>query len=309
MGTAMEGTKESKEIVTDDGRQKGIWLVLFSYIFWGAMPVFWKLLEKVDSLYILFSRVAWSLVFCVLYLSIRHKWGRIRVIFRDKKVVLRCLASGIVVCVNWGSYIWAVNNGHVLDSSFGYYMNPILVVILGVVCFQEKLSVKEWASVLLTVVGVLYVVVSSGTVPVLAVVIGGSFAIYGMIKKGLTIGSDESLFMETLLVSPVAVGYLIYAEAAGFGAAGVLSGAEWTLLPLAGIITAIPLLTYAAGVQKVPFYVTGMIMYLNPTIQFLMGIFLFKEPVDASKIVSFVFIWAGVVLMMMRGKNRGKKKA
>lgn len=293
----------NKKEIRVDGKKAGIILVTATYVLWGCLPVFWKILEDVPALYILCARVVWSLIFCVVYLTVRKKWARIREILKDRKVVFRCGLCGAVICINWGSYIWAVNNGHLLDSSFGYYMNPILVVLLGVLCFRERLSVREWAAVALTGAGVLYMVVRSGTVPVLAIVIGGSFAVYGMIKKGLVLGSDESLFLETLLVSPFALAYMVYAEAIGAGAGGILSGIQWGLLPAAGIITAVPLLIYAAGVKKIPFYLTGILMYLNPTIQFLMGLFLFGETVNADKLVSFAFIWAGIILMLAKGNG------
>lgn len=291
------GTKEKKI---------GIFLVTGSYILWGCLPVFWKLLEEVPSLYILCARVVWSLVFSIVYLTARREWKAVKEIVKEKKILLRCALSGVVVCINWGSYIWAVNNGHLIDSSFGYYMNPILVVLLGVVFFQERLSVREWTAVALTGAGVLYMIIRSGTVPVLAIVIGGSFAIYGMIKKGLTIDSEQSLFLETLFVSPVALIYMVFGEMNGVGAYGILHGATWLLLPLAGVITAVPLLIYAAGVQKIPFYLTGMLMYLNPTIQFLMGVFLYKEEMNPDKLFAFVFIWAGVLMMLIKGRQKNK---
>ncbi len=294
------------EKVSAKGKKAGIFLVTGSYILWGCLPAFWKLLEEVPSLYILCARVVWSLVFSIVYLTVRKEWKVVKEIVKGKKALLRCAFSGVVVCINWGSYIWAINNGHLIDSSFGYYMNPILVVLLGVIFFQERLSVREWAAVALTGAGVLYMIMRSGTVPVLAIVIGGSFAIYGMIKKGLTIDSEQSLFLETLFVSPAALIYLVFGEMNGMGAYGILHGAAWLLLPLAGVITAVPLLIYAAGVQKIPFYLTGMLMYLNPTIQFLMGVFLYKEEMNPDKLFAFVFIWAGVLMMLIKGRRTRK---
>lgn len=298
--------KENVRSVKMDAKEKktGIMLVTVSYVLWGCLPVFWKTLEDVPSVYVLCARVVWSLVFSAGYLTVKKDWGSIRRIWKDKRTVFRCALGGVVVCINWGSYIWAVNNGHLIDSSFGYYMNPILVVILGVICFQERLSAREWAAVALSGAGVLYMVVRSGTVPVLALVIGGSFAVYGMIKKGLSVESSQSLFLETLFVSPLAAAYLIYGEMAGVGAGGVLVGAQWLLLPLAGVITAVPLLVYSAGVKKIPFYLTGILMYLNPTIQFLMGVFLYHEGMSGDRLFSFAFIWAGILLMLSRGKEK-----
>lgn len=281
----------------DNNMRTGVIEVLTAYILWGFLPLFWNLLDEVPSFYILFSRALWSLAFCVVYLSVLKKWGRIRELFRDKNVVKRCFLSGIFICINWGGYIWGVNGGHVLDCSLGYYLNPILNVLLGVIIFREKLKKQEWIAVGFAAAGVLYLIVSSGTVPVLALLLAVSFGTYGMIKKGLTVSSDESLFMETALVSPVAVAFIIISEMNGMGATGVLEGAQWFLLPLAGIVTAIPLLVYSAGVQKIPFYLTGMIMYLNPTIQFFLGVFVYKEPIDMNRIISFIFIWVGIIIM------------
>lgn len=286
-----------------DEKRSGTLLVTMAYVLWGCLPVFWKTLVQVPAFYILCARVVWSLAFCVVYLTVRKKWERIGKIIRNKGVLLRCGLCGIFVCINWGAYIWAVNNGHLLDGSLGYYLNPIIVVLLGVICFHEGLSAREWGAVALTVLGVLYMIIRSGTVPVLALVIGGSFAAYGMIKKGLDIGSEESLFLETLLVSPAALAYMLYAESCGMGAVGILHGLQWGLLPAAGVITAIPLLVYTAGVQKIPFYLTGILMYLNPTLQFLLGVFLYKEELNVDKLFAFVLIWAGIIIMLTKSKN------
>jgi len=290
----------------DNNMRTGVIEVLTAYILWGFLPLFWNLLDEVPAFYILFSRALWSLAFCVVYLSVLKKWGRIRELFRDRNVVKRCFLSGIFICINWGGYIWGVNGGHVLDCSLGYYLNPILNVLLGVLIFREMLKKQEWIAVGFAAAGVLYLIVSSGTVPVPALLLAVSFGTYGMIKKGLTVSSDESLFMETALVSPVAVVFIIFSEMNGMGATGVLEGAQWLLLPLAGIVTAIPLLVYSAGVQKIPFYLTGMIMYLNPTIQFFLGVFVYKEPINMNRIISFVFIWVGIIIMT--AGNMKKKK-
>lgn len=293
----------------ENEKKQGVFLVTLSYVLWGCLPVFWKLLDKVSPFYVLGARVVWSVVFCVAYLTVLRKWDRIQEILKNKKTVWRCGLCGVVVCINWGGYIWGVNNGHLIDCSFGYYLNPILVVLLGVFIFRERLAKMEWLAVILAATGVVYLMVKTGTVPVLAVLVGGSFALYGMMKKGLPISSDESLFLETLLVSPIALVYLIVQEAKGAGAAGILNGWEWMLLPLAGVITAVPLLVYAAGVKMIPFYLTGILMYLNPTIQFLMGVFLYKEPMDADKRLSFAFIWIGILVMLVYNVRSHRKSA
>lgn len=284
--------------------KKGLMQVLVSYLAWGFLPLFWKLLDDVPSFYILFSRVLWSLIFCLVYLTVLKKWDRIIAIFRDKNVVKRCALSGLFICINWGGYIWGVNNGHLLDCSLGYYLNPILNVILGMVFFKERLKKNEWIAVIMASIGVLFVVVRSGSLPLLSLLLAGSFGTYGMIKKGLTLESEESLFMETFLFLPVAMIFLGWSEINGNGAIGVLSGAEWLLLPIAGVITAIPLLMYSAGVQKIPFYMAGLIMYLNPTIQFFLGVLVFKEELNVDRLICFAFIWIGILIMVLGNRRK-----
>lgn len=203
--------------------------------------------------------------------------------------------AGVTICINWGTYIWAVNHGHLLDSSFGYYLNPLMVVLLGAFLFREHLSRLEWLAVLIAAIGVGYAILRSGTVPALAIVIGGSFAIYGAVKKSVPFDSDISLFMETLLVAPFALAAVIIMEVRGHGAIQVLQGYQFLLLPLSGLVTGLPLLIYSIGVKQCPYYLTGILMYLNPTLQFAMGIY-YGEQVPSYQIASFILIWVGVLL-------------
>lgn len=279
-------------------KRNGIITVSITYVLWGILPLFWNLLHEVDSVYILCSRIVWSLVFCTVYLVASGRTGEIREVLRDRKLFGRCALAGIVICVNWGSYIWAVNNGHLLDSSFGYYINPIISVFLGAVFLREKLSAMTWMAVVLSGAGVAYAIIQSGTVPVLAIVIGGSFAVYGMLKKSVKLPSEVSLFMETLVVMPFALVYMIIMETAGKGGIAVLSGWKLLLLPMTGIITAIPLLLFAYGVRRIPLYLSGILMYLNPTIQFLMGIFFYHETPSQGELISFVCIWGAIGIML-----------
>ncbi|MGI6069782.1 MAG: EamA family transporter RarD [Blautia sp.] len=288
-------------------QKKSLVCVIVSYILWGLLPVFWKLLAAVDSVYVLFSRVVWSLVFSFLLLLFTKRLSLLKGLWKNKKILGMAFLAGVTVCINWGSYIWAVNNGHLLDASFGYYLNPLLVVLAGFLVFRERPSKGEWTAILLSAAGVLYGIFASGTVPVLALIIGGSFAIYGMIKKLIPLESDISLFVETALVTPIALPILIAMDVSGKGSAGILTGPAVLLLPLAGVITGVPLLLYAKGVKGIPYYLTGIIMYLNPTIQFLMSIFLYKEPFSQYQLVTFGFIWLGIFILIISGMQ--KKKA
>lgn len=288
-------------------QRKGVAAVSITYILWGILPLFWNLLGKVDSVYILCSRVIWSLVFCTVYLAATGRVGEIRAVMKNRDLFIRCVLAGAVICINWGSYIWAVNHGHLLDSSFGYYINPVISVFIGAVFLREKLSAMTWIAVVLSGAGVLYAIVQSGTVPVLALVIGGSFAVYGWIKKSIDLPSEISLFTETLAVSPFALAFILYMDINGKGGLAALSGWSHLLLPMTGVITAIPLLLFAYGVRQIPLYLSGILMYLNPTLQFLMGIFLYKEAPSQGELVSFVCIWAAIGVMLAEkwiGRNR-----
>lgn len=276
-------------------QKKGMLFVAFCYISWGLLPVFWKLLAAVDSFYILFSRVLWSLVFAGLYLIGTGRIALVRDAFSNRRAMGMSALAGVTICINWGTYIWAVNHGHLLDSSFGYYLNPLMVVLLGAFLFRERLSRSEWLAVTISALGVGYAILRSGTVPILAIVIGGTFAIYGALKKSVPFDSDISLFMETLIVAPVALIAVLFLELQAKGAIGVLHGSQFLLLPLSGLVTGLPLLVYSMGVKQCPYYLTGILMYLNPTLQFAMGLF-YGEQIASYQIVAFVLIWIGVAI-------------
>lgn len=272
--------------------------VLLCYILWGLLPIYWKQLSAVNSLYILASRITFSMIFCALLLWLCKQWPQVRALRHDKQQ-LKLLAWGsILITINWGSYIYAVNSGHILDASLAYYLNPIMVILLGAVFFGERLRKWQTVAVTLSTVGVLYSVFSYGKVPVFALVIGGSFAIYGAVKKRVTVGSMVSTFMETLLVSPLFLLVMIVMESQGNGCIGQLSGWQYALIPLAGVVTSVPLLVYAKGIQYTSLALSGILMYVNPTLQLLIGVFVYHEPFTQAQAVTFVFVWAAVLIFI-----------
>lgn len=289
--------------------KKGMLYVSACYILWGLLPVYWKLLQAVDSIYILCSRFVWSLVFITLIIVLMRKKQLLKEAVKDKKSLKYTALSGIFICVNWGTYIWAVNHGHIVDCSLGYYMNPMIVVAISALVFREKLTRNEWLAVIISGAGVFIAVISSHTVPVIALAVGGSFAIYGALKKQVAYSSEVSMFFETLTLTPFALAFIIYAESTGKGALGILPGWSLLLVPLAGVITAVPLLLFAAGVKEVPYYFTGILMYMNPTLQLLVGICIYKEAFTVVDIVVFLFIWAGVLLMIWETMRKAKLSA
>ncbi|MDO4321211.1 MAG: EamA family transporter RarD [Lachnospiraceae bacterium] len=282
--------------------------VAFAYACWGVLTIFWNLLGEVDSLYILAQRIIWSMVFMGIYMAVLHKWKEIAEVFKSRRELAICFVCGILITINWGVYIFAVNSGHVLDASLGYFLEPVLVGAIGMLVFRERLSKLEKITFVFSVAGLAYMIAATRTFPVLALLIAGSFAVYGAVKKTLKLTPHTSLFMETLCMTPFALLFAVYADAKGAGSIGILQGAQLLLLPACGIITSVPLLMFNRGVRQIPYYISGILMYINPTLQFLMGLFYFKEELDQNRLIAFVIIWIGVLftvydkLRLMRNK-------
>ena len=207
----------------------------------------------------------------------------------DRREWLLLAAAGCVITVNWGVYIWATAHGHLLDASLAYYMNPILAILLGTVVFREKLSGLQWLAVAVTFTGLVITVIRWKQVPWIALIIGGSFAVYGALKKKVRSDAAVSTFMETLTVAPLSLIVIFWMEARGTGAVGLLEGWRWLLLPASGVVTTVPLLFYAAGMKTTPMTLSGILMYINPTMQLLLSVLLYQEEFTATHAILFGF--------------------
>lgn len=280
----------------ENNTAKGSLIVFISYIIWGFLTLFWSLLDEVNAFYILAQRIAWSMVLMAIYITVIGKWSEIKSVFQSKRQLLTCFISGVLVTINWGMYIYAVTNGHVLESSLGYFIEPILVALVGLLLFKEKMSTADKITFCLAFVGVVYLIVVTRTVPTIALVIAFAFCAYGAVKKKLVISAHASLFMETLFMTPIALIIIIYMEANGTGSIGTLHGAEFLLLPLCGFVTSLPLLLFSIGVKMIPYYIAGIIMYVSPTISFILGLVYFHESLDIHRLVAFVLIWIGIAI-------------
>ena len=289
-------------------RNRGPLCVLGCYVIWGVLPIFWHMLAAVDALYVLSARIVASVAFLLVLLAARRRLGTVAEACRDRGALVRMMLSGVFICINWGVYIWAVNGGHALDASLAYYMNPILAVVLGTAVFGERLSPLQWLSVAVTFAGIVVTVVGHGQFPWMALVIGGSFAVYGAVKKGVRAEAEVSVLVETLTLAPFALAYLLWAEARGTGAVGVLSGWQWLLLPLSGIATTVPLLFFARGIKTTPMSLSGILMYVNPTLQFLVSVAVFREKFTAAYGVFFGFVWSGLALYLAAGFLRRRRE-
>lgn len=289
--------------------RQGPLYVLACYSLWGLLPVFWKQLSAVDSLYVLASRILWSLVLTAGVLLVRRdRFAPVRAVFRNRREWARLTLAGFVVCVNWGMYIWAVSNGRILDSSLAYYMNPILAVLIGTIAFREKLTRLQWLAVAVTFVGLVITILRYGQIPWVALIIGGTFAVYGALKKTVRSDAVVSTFVETLTLSPMFLTLMVWMEYRGNGAVGVLQGWQWLLLPAAGVVTTVPLLLFAAGMKTTPMTLSGILMYINPTLQLLISVLLYHEEFTVTHAILFGFVWSGLVLYLLSGFLKERKK-
>jgi len=284
--------------VESQKRTLGLATVLASYILWGLLPGFWTLLAPVNSVYILAQRIVWSLVFMALFMLCTRRLGEIAAAFRDRKVLRRSVLCGVLITLNWGTYIFAVNSGHVLDASMGYFIEPVLVALIGVVFFREKPTLAEKLTFCCAMAGILYLLVRTGRLPLLALAVATPFALYGAVKKDLALSAQASLMMETLLMLPLALAFSAWWTARLGGSEAVLGGASFWLLPACGVVTSVPLLLFNVGVKEIPYYFTGILMYINPTLQFLMGLLYFHEEMNVDRLIAFAIIWVGIFLTL-----------
>ena len=275
---------------------KGIHYGIGAYLLWGFLPVYWRLLQAFPAGVILANRMIWSCFFVAGLLGYRKEIGNMLLIFHDRKKLLLVVFSSMIISLNWFTYIWAVNSGYVLQASMGYYINPLMVVLMGTLIFKEKMDRPEKIALLLAFLGVLVITLEYGRIPWVSITLATTFSIYGLCKRVVKVDSIVALAIETLIIAPVALAYLIYLQSVGELDAGSISPGSWLLLMGAGVVTATPLLWFAIAAKQVPFSILGFIQYLSPTITLLLGVFLFREPFTGFHMISFGLIWAGLLL-------------
>ena len=288
--------------------QKSIISAMMAYVLWGILPIYWKALKEVSPLYILASRIFWSFIFCVIFVTIIKKWPEIKTILLDKKRFIYCILSGIMVSLNWYTYIWAVNANFIIDASLGYYINPLVVVLFSALFFGERFNKWESLSVLLALVGVLFITLKIGKFPVVALVLALTFALYGVFKKKLNASPIVSLILETAVVAPFAFVAILYIESQGQGVIALGNPVVAALAVLAGVVTAIPLLLYAKGVQEISFSLLGFFQYITPTIMLFLGVFLYVEVFSTVDLIGFGFIWVALIIFTISKIRNGGKE-
>lgn len=268
-----------------------------AYAMWGLVPLFWPLLKPAGAIEILAHRMVWSLAFVVVALLVTRRWAWIRPLLREPRRLGMITVAAAVITVNWGTYIWAVNAGHVVEASLGYFINPLVTIALGVLVLKERLRPVQWAAVGVAVVAVLVLAFGYGQPPWISLILAFSFGTYGLVKKKVNLGGVESLAAETAVQFLPALAYLLWLTAQGESTFSTQGAGHSLLLASTGIVTAIPLVCFGAAAIRIPLSTIGLLQYLAPVFQFLLGILYFHEAMPAERWAGFVLVWVALVLL------------
>ncbi|MGR9048367.1 EamA family transporter RarD [Halobacillus faecis] len=281
-----------------------------AYILWGVLPIYWKMIQEIPAFEILAHRIVWSFLFMGLVILMARKQKEFmrecRQIVKNKKQLIGITLASITISINWVTYILAVNTDHVVEASLGYYINPLVSILLGMIVLKEKFSKAQWLAFFLAGLGVMYMTVNFGSVPWLALLLAFSFGSYGLLKKLVPLNAMFGLTIETLIVTPIALVFLLQQQT---GQWSTIDFWSWTTAIVfgAGIVTAIPLLLFSAGAKRIPLSMVGFLQYFAPTIMLMIGIFLYDEPFTDVHAVSFTLIWAGLAVYTITRMKRLKK--
>jgi chloramphenicol-sensitive protein RarD len=295
-GPNTSGTGASEATPQSGLSTKGLLAAAAAFVIWGAFPLYLKPIHDLSSVQIIANRIVWACVLVVIWLGLRGELGSLRRLFSDPKVLSRLVLSAILVTVNWTGYVWAVGHGRVLEGSLGYFINPLANVLLGVVFLRERLNVAQWTAVGIAAAAVLYISVAAGATPWIALAIAASFSLYGLVRKVIQVEALEGLAVETIVLMPFALGYLIWCEVNGTAVFGHSGAAVNALLIGCGAITAVPLFLFAVGTRLIPYSTVGLILYVTPSLQLLCGIYLYHEPFAGARALGFGLIWLALLI-------------
>lgn len=287
---------------------KGIYYALMAFTFWGLVPVYFKAIEHVQPLEVVAQRIVWSALFLALILLLSKRMVDVIRLLKTPSLLLGLFFSALVISINWLVFIWAVGQERIVETTLGYFINPLINIVFGFFVLSERLRPLQWFAVVLAAIGVVYQLLLFGQLPWVALVLAFSFATYGVLRKKIKIDAVGGLFIETLWLAPIALFYLLYLSNSGtlqFLTEGVAT--SW-LLVAAGIVTSVPLLAFAAGASRISLSLIGIIQYLGPSIAFLIAVFHYGEPMDLQRLVTFLCIWAGLLVFTVEGLAFQKRK-
>jgi chloramphenicol-sensitive protein RarD len=282
----------------------GMLYAALAFLAWGLFPLYFKALRSIPAQEILAHRMVWSLAFLAAVLLWRRQWTWLAAVARQPRVLAGFAASALLLSTNWGIYIWSVNHDRVVDASLGYFINPLVNVVLGYLLLKERMRPVQWTAVALATAGVVWLTYDAGHPPWISLALGLTFGFYGLLRKTAALGALEGLSLETILLFPFAAGYLLWLSQAGQNGFAAAAPLPQALLALSGPVTAIPLLAFAAAARRLPLSLLGLMQYVVPTMQLLLGVWLYHEPFGTGRLIGFALIWGGLALYSLEGGMR-----
>ncbi|MDL9979078.1 EamA family transporter RarD [Microbacterium candidum] len=297
-------------VASDRERRRGIIYTFTAYLLWGVFPLYFLLLAPTGPWEIVAWRIILSFVFCLLLLTVTRTWGKLRAILRQPRLLGLTALAGILIYVNWQTYLVGTLSGNVIETSLGYFINPIVTVLLGVLVLRERIDVMQWVAIGIVVLAVVVSVVAYGEVPWIALILAFSFGLYGLVKKrvGPAVDAVSGLTLESFWLLPIAIVELIVV--------GVTSGltifgyGAWhaVLVLLAGVVTAVPLLLFASGARRVPLTVVGLLQFVTPIMQFIVGVAILKEPMPPARWIGFGLVWVALILLIVDSLRTARRE-
>ncbi len=289
--------------------RKGLLITTGTFVIWGVVPLYWHLLKAVPSFQIIAHRIVWSSLLLVGWLLLRSGWGWLRIIRAQPRALSALGLTSLLIAFNWGLYIWAVNAGHVVETSLGYFINPLINVVLGVTLLRERLNRPQWIAVGFALLGVAWLTWQAGSPPWIALGLALSFGFYGLLRKLVAVDPVAGLGVESLYLFLPALAFVAWGESGhGGGFIGEWGWRNDLLLVLGGVVSAIPLIGFSYGVRRIPLTVVGLLQYIAPSIQFVIGVFVFKEAFGMTQAIGFAAIWAGLLIFATDGFLRSRRQ-
>ncbi|MBA2638925.1 MAG: EamA family transporter RarD [Nocardioidaceae bacterium] len=290
-------------------QRRGFWAGLAAYTLWGVFPLYFPLLDPASATEVLAHRIVWSLLTVVGLIALRRRWSSLRAVVVDRRRRLLLVAAGVIITANWGTFIWAVTNDHVVETSLGYFINPLVLICFGVVLLGERLRPGQWIGLAVAAAAVVGLSVDYGRPPWIALVLALSFGTYGLLKKRAAVGAVEGLTVETAVVAPLALGYVGWLQATGVGTLASAGLGHLALLAGTGLVTALPLLLFGAAAPRVTLTTLGLLQYMAPVMQFAIGVLVLDEAMGAGRWVGFGLVWLALLIITAESLVHGRRVA
>jgi len=288
---------------------RGVLYATAAYVLWGLLPIYWKWLQHIPAFEVLCHRIIWSFFMLGFVVAVTGRWKRLRRDLFSARVLCTYTVAGVLVAVNWLTYIWAVGAGFILDTSLGYYINPLLSVLMGIAVLHERLRPVQWAAIALAAAGVCYLWIAHGSLPWIALILAVSFGLYGLVKKIAPLGSLQGLTVETAVLLLPALAFLAYFGQAGLGVSLHTGAVTGILLVGAGLVTVVPMLLFSSAARRIDLSLLGIMQYIAPTMQFVLGVFVYHEPFTRERLIGFVIVWTALAVYAAEGYVSRRSRA